>query len=109
MEKANDSKKQTVTSKKQQTVTQNKNKDEITNMTYNMEQIKLTGTIYVLVNTLDNEEILTEKSLISYADSSSYCNNGNSICNLDGAIEYFKDIGFKVYKLTNIQIDNLTK
>lgn len=102
MEKANDSKKQTVTSKKQQTVAQNKNKDEITNMTYNMEQIKLTGTIYVLVNTLDNEEILTEKSLISYADSSSYCN-------LDEAIEYFKDIGFKVYKLTNIQIDNLTK
>ena len=78
-------------------------------MTYNMEQIKLTGTIYVLVNTLGTEEIMTEKSLISYADSSSYCNNGDTICNLEDAIEYFKEIGFKVYKLTNIQIDNLTR
>lgn len=78
-------------------------------MTYNMEQIKLTGTIYVRVNTLGNEEIMTEKSLISYADSSSYCNHGNTICNLEDAIEYFKDRGFKVYKLTNIQIDNLTR
>ena len=78
-------------------------------MTYNMEQIKLTGTIYVLVNTLGNEEIMTEKSLISYADSSSYCNNGDTICNLDDTIEYFKDIGFNVYKLTNIQIDKLTR
>ena len=25
------------------------------------------------------------------------------------AIEYFKNTGYKVYKLTNIQIDNLTK
>ena len=78
-------------------------------MTYNMEQIKLTGTIYVLVNTLGHEEILTEKSLISYADSSSYCSHGNTIWNLDDAIEYFKEIGFNVYKLTNIQIDNLTR
>lgn len=78
-------------------------------MTHNIEQIKLTGTTYVLVNTLDNEEIMTEKSLISYADSSSYCNNGDTICTLDDAIEYFKEIGFNVYKLTNIQIENLTR
>lgn len=78
-------------------------------MTYNMEQIKLTGTIYVLVNSLGNEEILTEKSLIRYADSFSYVNNDNSVCNLNEAIEYFKDIGYRVYKLTNIQINNLTK
>ena len=78
-------------------------------MSYNMEQIKLTGTIYVLVNTLGREEILTEKSLISQADSFSYVENCDSVCNLDEAIEYFKNIGCKVYKLTNIQIDNLTK
>lgn len=77
-------------------------------MTHNMEQIKLTGTIYVRVNTLGNEEIMTEESLISYADCSSYCTHGNTICNLEDAIEYFKDRGFKVYKLTNIQIDDLT-
>lgn len=78
-------------------------------MTYNMEQIKLTGTIYVLVNSLGREEILTEKSLISHADSFSYVDNGDSVCNINEAIEYFKNIGYKVYKLTNIQIDNLTK
>ena len=78
-------------------------------MSYNMEQIKLTGTIYVLVNSLGMEAISTEKALINHADSFSYVNNDNSVCNLDEAIEYFKNIGCKVYKLTNIQIDDLTK
>ena len=79
-------------------------------MSYNMEQIKLTGTIYVLVDSLGREEILTEKSLISQADSFSYVENCDSVCNLNEAIEYFKNnTGYKVYKLTNIQIDNLTK
>lgn len=78
-------------------------------MSYNIEQIKLTGTIYVLVNTLGREEILTEKSLISHADSFSYVENCDSVCSLNDAIEYFKNTGYKVYKLTNIQIDNLTK
>ena len=76
-------------------------------MSYNMEQIKLTGTIYVLVNTLGREEILTEKALISHADSFSYVENCNSVCNLDDAIEYFKETGYKVYKLTNIQIGEI--
>lgn len=78
-----------------------------------IKNMELTGTIYLLRYSRgyssQPDELLTEKALINNADCSAYATNYDSICTLKDAIEYYKNIGYEIYKLTNIQVEHLTK
>lgn len=78
-----------------------------------IENIKSTGTIYLLRYSKgyssQPDELLTEKALINNADCSAYCTGYDSICTLEDAIGYYESIGYEIYKLTNIQVEHLTK
>lgn len=73
-----------------------------------IEKIKTTGFAYLLIYSPTNsEELVTENALINIADCSAFAHNQDCICNIDDAINYLKDRGYKIYKLTNIQIKTL--
>ena len=78
-----------------------------------IENMELTGTIYLLRYSRGYssvpDELLTEKALINNADCLAYATDYDSICTLEDAIEYYKDMGYELYKLTNIQVEHLTK
>jgi hypothetical protein len=78
-----------------------------------IESMKATGIIYLLRYSKgyssQPDELLTEKALINNADCSAYATDYDSICTLEDAIEYYKSIGYEIYKLTNIQVEHLTK
>lgn len=78
-----------------------------------MESMESTGTIYLLRYSKGYssvpDELLTEKALINNADCSAYATGYDSICTLEDTIEYYKNIGCEIYKLTNIQVEHLTK
>lgn len=71
-----------------------------------------TGTIYLLRYSKGyssvHDELLTEKALINNADCLAYATDYDSICTLEDAIEYYKNMGYEIYKLTNIQVERLT-
>ena len=74
--------------------------------------MKSTGTIYLLryskgYSSVHNE-LLNEKALINNADCLAYATDYDSICTLEDAIEYYKNMGYEVYRLTNIQVECLT-
>ena len=77
-----------------------------------IEDMKSTGTIYLLRYSKGyssvHDELLNEKALINNADCLAYATDYDSICTLEDAIEYYKNMGYEVYKLTNIQIEQLT-
>lgn len=78
-----------------------------------IENIESTGVIYLLRYSKGyssvHDELLTEKALINNADCLAYATDYDSICTLEEAIEYYKDMGYEIYKLTNIQVEHLTK
>ena len=78
-----------------------------------IESMESTGTIYLLRYSKgyssQPDELLTEEALINNADCSAYATNHDSICTLEDAIEYYESIGYEIYKLTNIQVEHLTK
>lgn len=71
-----------------------------------------TGTIYLLRYSKGyssvHDELLNEKALINNADCLAYATDYDSICTLEDAIEYYKNMGYEIYKLTNIQVERLT-
>ena len=73
--------------------------------------MKSTGTIYLLRYLKGYssvpDELLTEKALINNADCLAYATDYDSICTLEDAIEYYKNTGYEIYKLTNIQVERL--
>lgn len=76
-----------------------------------IKNMELTGIIYLLRHTKGSvyDELLTEKALINNADCCAYATGYDSICTLEDAIEYYKSIGDEIYKLSNIQVEHLTK
>ena len=77
-----------------------------------IENMESTGTIYLLRSkgySSVHDELLTEKALINNADCLAYVTDYDSICTLKDAIEYYESIGYEIYKLTNIQVEHLTK
>ena len=71
-----------------------------------------TGTIYLLRYSKGyssvHDELLNEEALINNADCLAYATDYDSICTLEDAIEYYKNMGYEIYKLTNIQVERLT-
>lgn len=74
--------------------------------------MKSTGTVYLLRYSKGyssvHDELLTEKALINNADCLAYATDYDSICTLEDAIGYYKNMGYEIYKLTNIQVEQLT-